>query len=520
MANQCLQQDLVERFYREASQHLEEGGRWAFIRAALNGVRSVTEVESVSFFEYDSRLRLLILRLRSDKYITCEQDGAVKLTRGSHAEKAMSTMHSVKATLASGKYLYFPFSFDNFFSGSSDKQNSGACLIVLKRKPSAQGFSTSETIKIGWYLRAFMRFYYKAEYMALAQTHDSDIASITKVTEIFATALRSNDSFKRILMAIQTHFAFDRVRLYIVREKEHILQGELSVDIAGNVIDISQEKIPLEKGMHRFADILLGKDCGDFLECFKDRVMYLPLRIREKSGSMTNVGMLVVDNFLSQRSIEPREQTMIYYFGGHIALAVDNIRLFNKVEDLSLYDVLIPKMPNRRYFESKFEEEFYRAKRFNQSLSLIWIDLDEFKHINDEYGHLTGDEALKALGKIMLENMRQADFPCRFGGDEMLILLPHASGDMAMALAQRLKKQIAKVRVPVINPDSKAKDSKTVSFSLSIGIATFPEDAENMGELKKHADEALYWVKTNGRDNIMRYSCMTKKAGRKKADAV
>ncbi|HBW22948.1 MAG TPA: hypothetical protein DEF68_06165, partial [Elusimicrobia bacterium] len=118
----------------------------------------------------------------------------------------------------------------------------------------------------------------------------------------------------------------------------------------------------------------------------KDCVLYMPLVVQG-----TTIGLLIVDNLLSQQKIEPGELAMLKSFAGQIGLALDNVRLFDKVEELSLYDELT-KLPLRRYFNQRFQEEFYRAERFKQPLAVIWGDVDYFKEVNDTYGHQIGDK--------------------------------------------------------------------------------------------------------------------------------
>ncbi|HOW89126.1 MAG TPA: GGDEF domain-containing protein, partial [Elusimicrobiales bacterium] len=112
----------------------------------------------------------------------------------------------------------------------------------------------------------------------------------------------------------------------------------------------------------------------------------------------------------------------------------------------------------------------------------------------DTYGHQIGDQVLKEAGRVILANLRKIDFPCRYGGDEIVVLLPQATGPEAMKLAARLAEEIGEIRIPV--PFSRAKE---LSVSMSLGISTFPSDASSMEALLEKADDALYWVKSHGR---------------------
>ncbi len=470
-------------------------GRDAFLRAALESVAGQFGLDGASFYEYEEKTGLLRLRHRYAAGVSFEHEEDLRPAPGSPAARALETLEPASARTPGGSFLYSPFRFD--YCDPSGGRGVVPCygLVRLERGPRKRRFGAAETVKADAFLKSFLRDYYKAEFFSLYRKYDKNVTAITELTEVFATALRVRDSFRHILSGIQTYFGFDRVRLYLIDEKNRKLKGELSADIRGQIKSIAYEEIPLEPGAHRFADIVLGRSSGAFMERYKDCVLYMPLSVQG-----VTIGLLIVDNLLSQQRIEPQELAMLKSFGGQIALAVDNARLFDKVEELSLYDELT-KLPLRRYFNQRFQEEFYRAERFKQPLALVWADVDYFKEVNDTYGHQIGDKVLKEAGRVILSNLRKIDFPCRYGGDEIIILLPQATGEESRRLAQRLSQELNELRIPV--PFSKAKELRV---TLSIGISTFPNDASTMDALLEKADDALYWVKSHGRNGIALYS--------------
>lgn len=320
------------------------------------------------------------------------------------------------------------------------------------------------------------------------------LSALAELAAIFASSLRVEAGIRQILQGIQKHFRFDRVRLYLVDKSRQTLRGELSVDVRGKVKSLRQEEFPLRVGEHRFSNVLLGSGEGEVMEKYKDILLHLPLIVQ---GQPT--GLLVVDNLLSQQSIQWKDVGVLKSFPAQIALAVDNARLFDEVQELSLYDTLT-KLPLRRYFFQRAQEELYRAERFGQPLSLLLLDMDFFKQINDTYGHQVGDEALKAFSQTIVGVLRKIDFPCRYGGDEILVLLPQARREEAQMIATRLLSAIRSIRISV--PFARIKE---IPVSVSMGAAVYPEDGKTIEELIEKADAALYWIKSHGRDSAAFY---------------
>ncbi len=364
-------------------------------------------------------------------------------------------------------------------------------VLRFERATGGRPFSAQERLRAGHGATALAQRLERAEMTRRNKEQIKRFQALTELAAIFASSLRVEDGLKLILQGVQQHFALDRVRLYLVQPGAQKLRGELSVDMRGQVKSLRAEEMPMVAGTHRFVDLLLGSNRDPLLERYSETVLHLPLVLQGNA-----VGLLVVDNLMSQQGIANEDVGMLKSFAGQIALAVDNSRLFDEVQALSLYDSLTG-LPVRRYFFQRLQEEIYRAQRFSQPLSLALLDLDYYKEVNDTYGHQVGDDLLREVGRVLSSHLRKIDFPCRYGGDEILILLPQSKDEDACAIMTRLAQRIREIRIPV--PFSKAKE---ISVTASIGVATYPEDGRTAEDLIAKADEALYWVKSRGKNAV------------------
>ncbi|WP_196279166.1 GGDEF domain-containing protein [Catellatospora vulcania] len=164
-----------------------------------------------------------------------------------------------------------------------------------------------------------------------------------------------------------------------------------------------------------------------------------------------------------------------------------------ELTDLAVTDALT-ELPNRRHMRSSLTRELQRARREGRPLGLVILDLDHFKAVNDEYGHLAGDAVLRRVGEVLKRELRSSDVAGRPGGEEFAVLLPDTGRDAAMAIAERLRAALAKETV-------RHRD-RTVTFTASFGVVSFPDDGQDAEALVQRADDALYAAKRAGRDQV------------------
>lgn len=154
---------------------------------------------------------------------------------------------------------------------------------------------------------------------------------------------------------------------------------------------------------------------------------------------------------------------------------------------------------NRRYLDRRLDEEFERARRYRMPLSILLIDIDHFKQVNDSYGHQTGDLVLNYLGRLLLDAMRSSDIVARYGGEEFLIIAPNTNGHTAQGLAERLREHIANHKMVLSNTPRQRQE---IAVTASIGVADIYAHIESAEEMLRVADLALYQAKQDGRNRV------------------
>jgi diguanylate cyclase (GGDEF)-like protein len=193
-------------------------------------------------------------------------------------------------------------------------------------------------------------------------------------------------------------------------------------------------------------------------------------------------------------SFDGESEQLAHWLAAQASIAIENERLHRTVKRQAITDELT-QLSNRRRFTETLAVEVRRAERFGDPLSLVLADLDDFKQINDRYGHQAGDEVLRRFADVLRENVRDFDLPVRYGGEEFAVLLPETDLDGAEQLARRLQTALLRLRLPEIGGD---RPPVTASF----GVAAFPA-ARNAEELLSAADGALYRAKAAGKNRVV-----------------
>jgi diguanylate cyclase (GGDEF)-like protein len=189
------------------------------------------------------------------------------------------------------------------------------------------------------------------------------------------------------------------------------------------------------------------------------------------------------------------EMRLLHGIADQLALAIRHARLVDELRALSTTDELTG-LPNRRMMQRRLDAEIDRARRFAHPVSVVAIDIDHFKHLNDTCGHPTGDAALRTVAEVLAGNVRRVDVAARMGGEEFLVLLPETTAAEAATVAEKLRAAVAAREVP-------GGDTQPAGhLTISLGVATLRE-GESSADLVARADRALYAAKRRGRDRVV-----------------
>ncbi|MDX6581749.1 MAG: hypothetical protein QOI10_933 [Solirubrobacterales bacterium] len=210
--------------------------------------------------------------------------------------------------------------------------------------------------------------------------------------------------------------------------------------------------------------------------------------------SATPIGAMTIAR--AGQPFSANEREVFLYLVGQAAASVENVALHELVSEQAVTDDLTG-LANNRAFRDVMDKEAARAQRFGHDLSLLILDIDDFKKVNDTHGHPQGDAVLKAIGRILAEESRGIDFPARYGGEEFVVALPETGTQGAAEVGERIRERIEDEPVPLLEGEGE------IRITASLGLATLPGSAANARELIAKADAALYEAKGSGKNRLV-----------------
>ena len=222
-----------------------------------------------------------------------------------------------------------------------------------------------------------------------------------------------------------------------------------------------------------------------FMQAIPREVVYLPLVYKENV-----LGVLVLG---SAEGYDEDERQLFDYLTDHISIALDNARMHQRLHELSVTDGLTG-LHNRRFLNNRLEQEWARCQRQGTPISILLSDIDNFKSINDEYGHDKGDLVLQDIARIFKAGVRKEDIVARYGGEEFVVLLVNTDKDQAIQMAERIGEMARNNVYPWMGR----------AATMSIGVASYPDvAADNYEALVQAADQAMYQAKGTGKDKVV-----------------
>jgi diguanylate cyclase (GGDEF)-like protein len=342
----------------------------------------------------------------------------------------------------------------------------------------------------------------------LALRHD-----LLKLSESLLSSLDDTAVFDRVAETLKSLVDFDSVSVGVVDEEK----AEVHIIFAGgrDAEAVKDSRFPLGVGI--ISDVLqkgVPERVNDVLG--DPRTYHVPGTPDEEQASILvpiqlgkQRAAIVVDRYGGDHFTEDDLETL-RLFASLAAVALENARLYRAAEEQAMTDGLTG-LYNHRYFYDRLAAEVARARRSRTPLALLMIDLDDFKQLNDDFGHQAGDEVLRTVSRLLRESTRSGvDLPARYGGEELAVILPNTAAEAdgtgeqargALAVAERLRQTIANAEMSY----AAEMGITPLRVTVSIGVAVYPVTAGTMGELVAQADAALYLAKRRGKNRVAAY---------------
>ena len=369
----------------------------------------------------------------------------------------------------------------------------------------------------------------------------TELGILYEISNAMRTTLKLDEILYIILTGVTAHIGlgFNRALLFLLNERDLLIEGKMGIgpengeeanriwsQIEGENMDledlinvykisnnalasgynrqVQQLKFSLQdknenplalavlEGMplHLTKETVENYKDSPVIELLKsDELVLIPLKAKDKVN-----GIIVADNFITKKPITKDDLRMLIMLANQAGLAIENSQLYEKTLMMANMDSLT-ELWNHGYFQYLLHTELEKARLTQAPLSLIMLDIDDFKVYNDTLGHQSGDKILKELAILLKNQSRKMDYVCRYGGEEFTIILPLADEKETFMIAERLRENIKR------HPFAQEEILPNKKLTVSLGISSFPKNGSFPSELIRFSDKALYEAKNKGKDN-------------------
>ena len=337
------------------------------------------------------------------------------------------------------------------------------------------------------------------------QTKALEFSTLLDISRALSSKLDLGHRLETMADKVQQIIPYDQCFIFLVEDGER--RARLAVVRGYEEIKLEGDSVALKDG---FVSMIVKNRHPVLFTDLHERRRRFQLfptgcRIRVSPGSFMGLPMLVEDRVIGVFVIASKKPDA---FDGHhmdfletlchqAALSVSDAQLHDQVARMAITDSLTG-IANHRKFQERLAETSERQARDSGTFSLLMLDVDHFKRINDTFGHPVGDQVLKRLAGILMKMVRKVDTVARYGGEEFALLLPNAGRKEALRLAERIRK--------AIESSSFETGASQIPVTVSIGLATCPEDAPLRHDLLEQADQALYEAKRTGRNRVCSFN--------------
>jgi diguanylate cyclase (GGDEF)-like protein len=320
--------------------------------------------------------------------------------------------------------------------------------------------------------------------VAKALTSSLDLDSILQtIMEKMAEYFRP-DTWSLLMVDEQKMELYFAIAVGAASEALKSVRLKVGEGIAGHVAKYGEKLIvPDVRSDKRFA-----KRIDHVTQWETQSIICIPLKSKLRVLGVIQLVNVDMKNFTEQESF------FLQSLCDYAAIAIENARSVEKIQELTITDDCTG-LYNARHLYKTLETEVYRSARFGYEFSVLFIDLDHFKQVNDTHGHLIGSKLLAEIGYLIKAQLRLIDFAFRYGGDEFVVLLPQTGKDSALVVARRLRDSLR-------SSCFCKEEGLNLNVRASIGLATYPHDAKTPHDVIRQADEMMYMVKNSTRDNI------------------